>query len=137
MATVLITGGTGLIGKALTLALLEKNYKVIILSRGERNHQNEDRNPSFAQWDINTQQIDSAAIGSADYIIHLAGAGVADKRWSKKRKQEVVNSRVKSGELIVKSLQEIPNNVKAVVSASAIGWYGADPVIPNPKPFRE
>jgi uncharacterized protein (TIGR01777 family) len=137
MATVLITGGTGLIGKALTLALLEKNYKVIILSRGERNHQNEDRNPSFAQWDINTQQIDSAAISSADYIIHLAGAGVADKRWSKKRKQEIVNSRVKSGELIVKSLQEIPNNVKAVVSASAIGWYGADPVIPNPKPFRE
>jgi uncharacterized protein len=137
MATILITGGTGLIGKALTNALLEKNYKVIILSRGIRNQQTEPGNLSFAQWDINSQQIDKEAVSKADYIIHLAGAGVADKRWTKKRKQEIINSRVKSSELIVKALQEIPNNVKAVISASAIGWYGADPVIPNPKPFRE
>jgi uncharacterized protein (TIGR01777 family) len=67
----------------------------------------------------------------------LAGAGIADKRWTKKRKKEIRDSRVKSSGLIVKSLSELPNNVKAVVSASAIGWYGADSVIPNPKPFRE
>jgi uncharacterized protein len=137
MATILITGGTGMIGKALTDALLEKNYKVIILSRQISVQQAEIRNLSFAQWNINSQQIDKEAISSADYIIHLAGAGVADKRWTKKRKKEIVESRVKSGELIVKALQEIPNNIKAVISASAIGWYGADPVIPNPKPFRE
>ena len=137
MATILITGGTGMIGKALTSALLEKNYKVIILSRQKIAQQTETRNLSFAQWDINNQQIDRTAIGSADFIIHLAGAGVADKRWTKKRKQEIVNSRVKGGELLVKALQEIPNNVKAVISASGIGWYGADPVIPNPKPFME
>jgi uncharacterized protein len=137
MATILITGGTGTIGKALTSALLEKNYKVIILSRKISVQQAETTNLSFAQWDINSQQIDKEAISSADYIIHLAGAGVADKRWTKKRKQEIVNSRVKSGELIVKALQEMPNNIKAVISASAIGWYGADRVIPNPKPFRE
>ena len=137
MATVLITGGTGLIGKALTNALLAKNYKVIILTRGAVNQHTETGNLSYAQWDIHNQQIEKEAINSADYIIHLAGAGVADKRWTKKRKQEIVNSRVKSSELIVKALKEIPNNIKAVVSSSAIGWYGADPVIPNPKPFRE
>ncbi|MEP7373057.1 MAG: TIGR01777 family oxidoreductase [Chitinophagaceae bacterium] len=137
MATILITGGTGLIGKALTKALLEKNYKVVVLSRGINSQQTETTNLSFAQWDINSQQIDKAAVESADYIIHLAGAGVADKRWTTKRKKEIVDSRVKGSELIVKALQEIPNNIKAVISASAIGWYGADPVIPNPKPFRE
>jgi len=137
MATILITGGTGMIGKALTSALLEKNYKIIILSREIIAQPTETRNLSFAQWDINNREIDKAAIGSADYIIHLAGAGVADKRWTKKRKQEIKNSRVKSGELLVKALQEIPNKVKAVISASAVGWYGADPVIPNPRPFKE
>ena len=137
MATILITGGTGMIGKALTAALLEKNYKVVILSRQKIAQQTETRNLSFAHWDIRSMQIDNAAIGSADYIIHLAGAGVADKRWTKKRKQEIVNSRVKGGELLVRALQEIPNNVKAVISASGIGWYGADTDIPNPNPFKE
>ena len=137
MATILITGGTGLIGKALTNALLEKNYKVIVLSRQTGDQQARTNNLSFASWDINRQQIDKAAFENADYIIHLAGAGVADKRWTKKRKKEIVDSRVKGSELIVKALKEVPNNVKAVISASAIGWYGADPVIPNPTPFRE
>ena len=62
---------------------------------------------------------------------------MADKRWTKKRKQEIVDSRVNSSKLIVDSLKTIPNKVKAVVSASAIGWYGPDPVIPNPKLFAE
>jgi hypothetical protein len=56
----------------------------------------------------------------------LAGAGVADKRWSESRKQEIVDSRTKSSALLVKALQETPNKVKAVISASAIGWYGPD-----------
>ena len=137
MTTVLITGGTGMIGNALTLALLEKNYKVIILSRQTSNRQPKASNLSYALWDVAGQMIDKEAISTTDFIIHLAGAGVADQRWTKKRKQEIINSRVKSGELLVKSLQDITNKVKAVISASAIGWYGADPVIPNPKPFRE
>ena len=126
-----------MIGKALTEALLEKNYKVIILSRKVASQQPINENLLYAEWDIPNQIIDKAAIERADYIIHLAGAGIADKRWTKKRKQEIVDSRVKSGELLTKTLQEIPNKVKAVISASAIGWYGADPVIPNPKPFTE
>lgn len=137
MTTILITGGTGMIGKALTHALLEKNYKVIVLSRQFNQRQTETTNLSYAAWNVDGQTIDKEAISKADYIIHLAGAGVADKRWTKKRKQEIINSRVRSGELLAKALQDIPNKIKAVICASAIGWYGADPVIPNPKPFRE
>jgi len=137
MATVLITGGTGMIGRALAQALLEKNYKVIVLSR-QRETINAERAPlSYAHWDLSSQMIDANAIREADFIVHLAGAGIADKRWTRKRKKEIRESRVTSSGLIVKSLRELPNNVKAVISASAIGWYGADPVIPNPKPFRE
>lgn len=140
MPTVIITGGTGLIGKALGQALLKKGYSVIILTRAipssDSNTQPGEK-IKYAKWNIERQTIDETAIAGADYIIHLAGAGVADKRWTEKRKQEIVDSRVNSGKLIVDSLIKIPNKVKAVVSASAIGWYGADPTIPNPKPFAE
>ena len=140
MFTILITGGTGMIGKALTKALLEKNYEVVILSRGGKSMVNSTAstgNIRYAEWNIEKQTIDEDAISKADYIIHLAGAGVADKRWSEKRKAEIVTSRIDSGRLLSDSLKKIPNKVKAVISASAIGWYGADPAIPNPRPFKE
>ncbi len=139
MATVLITGGTGMIGKALTRALLEKNYKVIILSRDPANEIDSTfpGNVAYGAWNIDDNYLDPQAITKADYIVHLAGAGIADKRWTAKRKQEIRDSRVKTGQLIVKTLEEVPNKVKAVVSASAIGWYGPDPQIPNPQPFME
>jgi uncharacterized protein len=136
MKTVLITGGTGLVGKALRQALLQKGYRVIILSRQE-NAISDIANLSYAQWNVEKQTIDQEAIAATDYIIHLAGAGVADKRWTAKRKQEIVDSRINSSKLIVDSLKTVPNKVKAVISASAIGWYGADPIIPNPNPFKE
>jgi uncharacterized protein len=123
MQHVLITGGTGTIGKALSQKLKAKGYKVMIMSRFGRGM---DPSITYYSWDLNKMQIDREAIEKADYIIHLAGAGVADKRWTAKRKQEIVNSRVESGKLIVKALTTIPNKVKAVVSASAIGWYGPD-----------
>ncbi len=123
--TILITGGTGLIGKALTKALLLKGYNVIILTRNaERMESGEGL--QYAEWNIENQTIDINAIKQADYVIHLAGAGVADKRWTAKRKQEIQDSRTKSGSLLVKALQENTNKVKAVICASAIGWYGAD-----------
>ena len=128
MSTILITGGTGLIGTALTRMLTEKGYRVLVLSRGAG---------SPYRWDPATGYIDPEAIRQADAIIHLAGAGVADKRWSGKRKKLIVESRTQSCALLVKALQEIPNNVRVVISSSAIGWYGPDPVIPNPQPFEE
>jgi uncharacterized protein (TIGR01777 family) len=123
MYTILITGGTGMIGKALTKALLEKDYNVIILTRNPWKQTSSASRLSYAGWDIVNQTIDKDAIIKADYIIHLAGAGIANKRWTKKRKQEIVDSRVKSGKLLAKTLKENVNNVKAVISASAIGWY--------------
>jgi uncharacterized protein len=123
--TILITGGTGLIGRAITKALPEKNYEVIILTRDPGKYKQEG-NVNYAKWDIEKQFIDPVALAKADYIIHLAGANVGDKRWTAKRKEEIVESRVKSGELLVKALSGNQNKVKALVSASAIGWYGPD-----------
>ncbi len=140
MPTVIITGGTGLVGKALGHALLEKGYSIIILTRtipSTDDISQSTKGIQYAKWDIESQTIDENAIASADYIIHLAGAGVADKRWTPKRKQEIIDSRVNSCKLIADSLRSIPNKVKAVVSASAIGWYGPDSTIPDPKPFVE
>ena len=90
-------------------------------------------NLSYANWNVEEQTIDITAVAKADFIIHLAGAGVADKRWTEKRKQEIVDSRVNSSKLIIETLKKIPNKVKAVVSASAIGWYGPDH--PNSSPL--
>ncbi len=137
METVLITGGTGMIGKALTQALTERGYNVIILTRNASNQKSTNSNISYAEWDIEKQTIDKGAISKADHIIHLAGAGVADKRWTEKRKQEIINSRVNTGKLIVDSLKTIANKVKTVISISGIGWYGPDLQIPNHKPFTE
>jgi len=123
--TVLITGGTGLVGKLLTKALVQKGYKVLILSR-TTNGKTASGSVSYATWDVKKQQIDREALQSADYIIHLAGAGVVDKKWTEAYKKEIVESRTESSRLIFETLQNNPNKVKAIVSASAIGWYGAD-----------
>ena len=122
MESVIITGGTGLVGTALTRLLLERGYKVIILSR----HPEKGRNKAvtYAQWNIEAQTIDAAAIQQADYIVHLAGANVGEKRWTAARKQEIVESRTKSSDLIFTALQTIPNKIKKVISASATGYYG-------------
>lgn len=130
--TVLITGGTGLIGRAITILLLEKNYDVIILTRNPDNYQ-PGSNVVYAKWDIENQVMDLPALAKADYIIHLAGTNVGEKRWTTKRKKEIANSRIKNGELLVKALSENFNKVKVVISASAIGWYGPDQVSSDKK----
>lgn len=129
MATILISGGTGLIGASLTKLLLEKGHKVIILTRDLKraiDKQAADERLTYARWNAEEQSIDKDAIGKADYIVHLAGEGIADKRWSDKRKKQIIQSRIQSGTLLSKVLKDVPNKVKAVVSASAIGWYGPD-----------
>lgn len=145
MPTVLITGGTGMIGTALSRHLLNEGYHVIILSRNpretarrhelstERKIFRSSGNLFYSRWDINSMTIDAAALKEADYVVHLAGAGVADKRWTESRKKEILESRTRSSALLLKCLQSNPNKVKAVISASAIGWYGPD----NGKVFTE
>jgi len=130
MSTILITGGSGMIGTVLSQFLTDKGHRVMILSRKASG-------PDVAVWDPYRGIMDVEALQAADLIIHLAGAGVADKRWTAARKKEIVESRVRSSALIVNALQTIPNKVRAVISASGIGWYGADPSLPNPHPFEE
>jgi uncharacterized protein (TIGR01777 family) len=127
MQTVLITGGTGMIGSELTKYLSGKGYHIIILTRKMPVSAPEFPNVSFALWDVNKQQIDVSAIQKADHIIHLAGAGVVDKKWTEAYKAEIRNSRTKSSALLINALQNNDNSVTTVVSASAIGWYGEDP----------
>jgi uncharacterized protein (TIGR01777 family) len=122
---ILITGGTGLVGNALSNMLTEKGYTVTILTRST-NKKSNNAAIDYAHWDINNNYIDPAAISNADYIIHLAGAGVVDKKWTAAYKKEILDSRVKSSELIIQSLQNNPHKVKAIISSSAIGWYGPD-----------
>ncbi|MBY0477915.1 MAG: TIGR01777 family oxidoreductase [Chitinophagaceae bacterium] len=131
MATICITGGSGLIGNALSNYLSAKGHAILILSRSA--HPSVKEGIRYAAWDPSKGLIDEKAIAESDYIIHLAGAGVADKRWTTARKKEIRDSRIDGGNLLAKALKEIPNNVQAVISSSAIGWYGPD----NGKPFVE
>jgi uncharacterized protein (TIGR01777 family) len=134
MKTILITGGTGFIGKVLTTELLSAGYRVILVTRQNRTASG---NPAlqYAQWDIARQTIDDAAIRAADAIIHLAGAGVADKRWTAAYKKEILDSRIQSTALLATALRETPHHVRTLLSASAIGWYGQDR--PDRSPFTE
>jgi uncharacterized protein len=128
MQTVLITGGTGLVGKAITKLLLLKGYKVIVLTRQITPKQIQQPNLQYAIWDIKQQTIDVTAFEQADYIFHLAGAGVVDKKWTTSYQQQIVDSRVNSSKLLIKYLHNSQHKIKAIISASAIGWYGADTV---------
>ena len=124
MQTVLITGGTGMIGQALAKQLIANGYDVIILSRNPKRSSRP--HLTYAKWDIEKGEIDEYALVNTNIIVHLAGEGVADKRWSDKRKQAIVDSRVQSGNLLVKALSENKHQVKTFIAASAIGWYGPD-----------
>jgi len=116
---ILITGGSGLIGKALTAALLELGYNVSHLSRKPGN----DPQVKTYLWNIGKNEIDEHCIDEVDTVLHLAGAGIADKKWTAKRKKEIIESRTKSIELIYRVIKSRPNKVSAVISASATGYY--------------
>lgn len=126
--TVVITGGTGLIGTALSRYLLTNNYGVVVLTRHPEKARNNHAASGlqYAHWDVTRQTIDSSAISGASAIVHLAGAGVVDKPWTDAYKKEIIDSRVNSSALLVKALRETASHVETVVSASAIGWYGPD-----------
>lgn len=128
MQTVLITGGTGLIGKAITTLLTDKGYHVILLTRKAPKEKSDAPNIDFALWDIKKRTIDISALQKADHVIHLAGAGVVDKKWTAAYKKEILESRTESSKLLITTLKNNSNKVKTIVSASAIGWYGEDAV---------
>lgn len=117
MQQILISGGSGLIGRRITDLLEKKGYQVAWLSRHAQSQK------SFL-WNVDTMEIDREAIEWADAIIHLAGAGVADKRWTPERKRTILESRTKSTQLLYSAIEQSSKKPDAFISASAVGYYG-------------
>lgn len=120
MKTVLITGGTGLLGMRISSLLKEQGLNVRHLSRTE----NLTATYPAYKWDLNAQTIDPKALDDVDGIIHLAGAGIADGRWTKSRKKAILDSRINSSKLLTKTLKERKAPPKVFVACSAVGYYG-------------
>ncbi len=117
---ILVTGASGLVGKRLVEHLITLGYSVNTLGRGTN---------SFAgcrhfTWDVEAGTFDTEALLGVTAIIHLAGAGIIDKRWTKSRRKEIIDSRVKSAGLLYNYLQQNKHEVKTFISASAVGYYG-------------
>lgn len=120
MKTILIAGGSGLVGTRITELLDSKEYRIIILTRSPKPPNG---NITYLHWDIDKGVIDDRAL-NADYLINLTGAGIADARWTSERKKLLIDSRVNSTLLIHSEMKRANKKFKAVVSASAIGYYG-------------
>ncbi len=119
MAKILITGASGMIGTRLTAFLKERGNQVVFLSRSRKN---QDANTFL--WNIGNGFIEDGAFDGVDTIVHLAGAGIAEKRWTAERKKELLESRVLSTRLLFDTLRKGNHHVKSMISASAIGYYG-------------
>ena len=120
MAKVLISGGTGSIGSLMADFLHRQGHEVGLLSRSEKN----DGTFKTYKWNIKDNYLDPEALESCDYIIHLAGAGIADKAWTAGRKKEIIESRVLSTDLLYNQVKKHKTPLKAFISASAVGYYG-------------
>ena len=118
---ILITGGSGMIGQALSAALRQKGHQVSHLSRHPSKHT---RYPSF-KWDIASGYIDPLAL-KVDVIIHLSGEGIANKRWTEKQKQKLIVSRIDAAQLLYDQVIKLKTRPIRIISASAIGYYGSD-----------
>jgi uncharacterized protein (TIGR01777 family) len=116
---VLITGGSGTVGRNLSELLIRKGYEVAHLSRSQG------KNPKIKTylWNVDKHEIDEHCIDGVSIIVHLAGAGIADSRWTAERKETIIKSRTESIQLVYELLKKYPHQVKTVVSASASGFY--------------
>lgn len=117
---ILISGGSGLIGSALTKLLMANGHEVNHLSRSKSSENNI---PTFV-WNLAKGEIDEAAFDGVEAIIHLAGAGIADERWTEKRKKIIIDSRVESANLLYRKAKELKPPLKVFISASGINYYG-------------
>ncbi|HEY0262384.1 MAG TPA: TIGR01777 family oxidoreductase [Chitinophagales bacterium] len=117
MAKILIAGGSGLIGRELVKLLRDEGFDVFILSRNPKENQ--------FYWNIEKGEIDRTAFENTEVIINLSGENIGEKRWTKAQKQKIFDSRVKSTELLFTKVKEYNSIPKVLISASAIGFYGA------------
>jgi uncharacterized protein (TIGR01777 family) len=121
---VLITGGTGLIGQPLAAALVNEGYEVIVLTRNPQQHPMPP-NVQLEKWDGITTTGWGRLADGAEGIINLAGEGIADGRWSKERKQRILNSRVAVGKAVIGAIRQATRKPKVLVQASGVDYYGA------------
>lgn len=124
MKTIILTGGTGAVGSKLSMQLAEKGNKIIILTR-KKNNSPLHANCTFSYWNPGEGEIDIDIFLKADCIIHLAGANIAEKKWTDERKRIILNSRLDSLRTIAKALKTV-NKKPDIIMASAIGYYGYD-----------
>lgn len=118
--TILIAGGTGLVGRFMVSMLPRDRYDIRILTRSPKPPRD---NITYWSWDIDAKTIQAHAT-DVDHIINLAGAGIADSRWTDKRKQELIDSRVVSTKILAEAIKSGTKKPKSYVSASAVGYYG-------------
>lgn len=119
--TVLITGATGLVGQELVNLLLQNGHNVHYLSTSKSKLVTNTNYKGFF-WNPKKSEIDTNALTGVEVIIHLAGASVA-KKWTTAYKEEIIESRVLSTQLLYKTLQKNSHQVKQIISASAVGIY--------------
>lgn len=123
MKTVGIAGGSGFVGRHLAKLLIEKGYQVIIFSRSKKPSS---ENLHFATWQPDKQQIDREALAKVDAMVNLAGAGVADRRWTANYKKEILSSRVDATYFLLKELRAVAQHCAVYIASSATGIYGPD-----------
>jgi hypothetical protein len=121
---VAITGSTGLIGSALTRSLLGDGHGVLRLTRGRTQGAAASDGSESARWDPAGGTVESAALEGVDAVVHLAGAGVGDKRWTPAYKEEIRRSRVAGTRTLAQALARLDRPPKVLVAGSAVGYYG-------------
>jgi hypothetical protein len=122
---VIITGGTGLIGRQLAANLHQDKHEVIVLSRNPNQPAKLPAGVRVERWDGRSAAGWGQWADGADAIVNLAGAGIADSRWSDERKREIIASRVDAGKAVVDAVQTASVKPSVVIQSSAVGYYGS------------
>ncbi len=138
MRTIGITGGTGLVGSHLARLLTSQGHKVVVFTRGAGARPGI-AGITYAHWDAAKGECDQQALAGVDAMVHLAGANV-NARWTKAYKQKIYDSRVLGTRFLVERLRQHAPGCRALIAASATGYYGPDagrPFTENDPPFHD
>ncbi|MCB0165094.1 MAG: TIGR01777 family oxidoreductase [Anaerolineae bacterium] len=123
---VLITGGTGAIGHHLTDLLLKEGHDVTILSRKTLKPARLPAKVTFLQWDGKTAKGWGNHLEAVDAVVNLAGAGIAEGRWTAERKKVILDSRVNAGQAVVEAFESVNQKPPVLIQASGVNYYGMD-----------